>query len=357
LHESPAAEEESGPDDPGQRPRLVRDTQPAMEGELLGMVGHSFEMRRIFRLIEKVAPLDASVVISGETGTGKELVARAIHQLSPRLNAPFVVLDCGAIVPNLVESELFGHVKGAFTGAISGHAGAFERAHGGTLFLDELGELQLDLQPRLLRALENHEVRRVGGSDVIPIDCRVVAATHRDLAAAVAAGTFREDLYFRLSVLQVELPPLRERRDDIPHMARRVLASPEVVARHGHKRLSPEALALLQGYGWPGNVRELENVLSHALTFSDGEEVGPEHLPARIARSRDGTPVPIGNQLSFKDAKEQLLEDFEREYSTRLLRECGGNVSQAARTSGLHRKSIERLVKKYGLDVRGMRQR
>jgi DNA-binding NtrC family response regulator len=331
--------------------------EPDRDGELGGMIGQSMKMRQIFGLIKRIAPMDVSVIIQGETGTGKELVARAIHELSGRKKGPLVVLDCGAIPPNLIESELFGHEKGSFTGAVTSRPGAFERAQGGTIFLDELGELRLDLQPKLLRVLENREVRRVGGNDVIEVDCRVIAATNRDLVKEIAAGNFREDLYFRLSVIHIHLPPLRQRRDDIPHILKRALAEPELVERHGRKRFSPEALSMLMAYAWPGNVRELMNVLSHVLTFSEGEEILPTHLPPRV-RGQDRTgPLPFNEHLSFKDAKEQLLENFEREYVTSVLARCEGNLSRAARESGLHRKSIERLVKKYQLDAKGMKPR
>jgi DNA-binding NtrC family response regulator len=331
--------------------------EPDREGELCGMVGGSVKMRQIFGLIKKIAPMDVSVIVQGETGTGKELVARAIHELSMRSRGPLVVLDCGAIPPNLIESELFGHEKGAFTGAVNSRPGAFERANGGTIFLDELGELRLDLQPKLLRVLENREVRRVGGNDVIEIDCRVIAATNRDLVKEIAAGNFREDLFFRLSVIQIQLPALRQRRDDIPNILKRALAEPSIVERHGRKRFSPEALGLLMAYPWPGNVRELMNVLSHVLTFSEGEEILPAHLPPRVRGQDRQGPLPFNEHLSFKDAKEQLLENFEREYITSVLARCEGNLSRAARESGLHRKSIERLVKKYQLDAKGMKPR
>ncbi|MFL5358591.1 sigma 54-interacting transcriptional regulator [Archangium sp.] len=331
--------------------------EPDRDGELCGLVGQSVKMRQVFALIKKIAPMDVSVIIGGETGTGKELVARAIHELSGRKKGPLVVLDCGAIPPNLIESELFGHEKGSFTGAMTARPGAFERAQGGTIFLDELGELRLDLQPKLLRVLENREVRRVGGNDTLEVDCRVIAATNRDLVKEIAAGNFREDLFFRLSVINLHLPPLRERREDVPLILKRALEDPELLARHGRKRISPEALALLMAYAWPGNVRELMNVLSHVLAFSEGEEVLPEHLPPRVrGQVREG-PLPFNEHLTFKDAKEQLLENFEREYVTSVLTRCEGNLSRAARESGLHRKSIERLVKKYQLDAKGMKPR
>jgi DNA-binding NtrC family response regulator len=329
--------------------------EPEADIQLGSMVGASVKMRHVFSLIKKIAPMDVSVIIQGETGTGKELAARAIHELSNRKKGPMVVLDCGAIPPNLIESELFGHEKGSFTGATASRPGAFERAQGGTIFLDELGELRLDLQPKLLRVLEQREVRRVGGNDVINVDVRVIAATHRDLVKQVAAGQFREDLYFRLSVIHVPLPPLRERRDDVPHIIKRALADPEVVSLHGKKRFTPEALSVLMAYPWPGNIRELMNVLSHVLTFTDGEDVLPEHLPARVRGTVKEGPLSFNEHLAFKDAKEQLLENFEREYITQLLRRSAGNISRAARESGLHRKSIERIIKKYGLDARAMK--
>src|SRR5436305_3076401 len=229
-------------------------------GFFAGMVGRSPRMRAILALLKKVAPMDVSVVVTAETGTGKELVARALHDESPRRKGPFVVLDCGSIPENLIESELFGHEKGAFTGATASREGAFERAHGGTIFLDEIGELRLDMQPRLLRVLENREVRRVGGSDVIDVDVRVVAATNRDLAKEVAEGEFRQDLFFRLNVINVQLPPLRSRRDDIPQLVQHALAEPEVVERHGQKQVTPAAMSALQNYAWPGNVRGLMTV-------------------------------------------------------------------------------------------------
>src|SRR3954471_18384564 len=255
---------------------------PDKDGRFGEMVGRSLKMRQIFGLLKKIAPMDVSVLITGETGTGKELVARGLHEYSARAKAPFVVLDCGSIPENLIESELFGHEKGSFTGATGAREGAFERAQGGTIFLGEIGELRLDMQPRLLRVLENREGRRVGGQDVIDIDVRVVAATNRDLAKEVQEGTFREDLFFRLNVINVQLPPLRGRRDDIPQLVMHELSQPEVVEKHGQKRVTPAAMSALQNYAWPGNVRELMNVVSHIITFSEGPDVDVSHLPPRL---------------------------------------------------------------------------
>ncbi len=331
------------------------ESDPDGEGVLGGMVGRSLKMRQLFGLIKKIAPMDVSVVIQGETGTGKELAARAIHDLSGRAKGPFVVLDCGAIPPNLIESEVFGHEKGSFTGATSARPGAFERANGGTIFIDEMGELAIDLQPKLLRVLENRELRRVGGNETIGVDVRVIAASNRDLQKEVAAGNFREDLYFRLSVINLMLPALRQRRDDIPHIIKHVLEDPETLARHGPKRFTQAAMSVLLGYAWPGNVRELINVISHVLTFSEGQDIDVVHLPPRLQGQNNGSPVPFNEHLSYKDAKEQVLNAFEREYIASVLRRCEGNISRAARESGLHRKSIERLVKKYSLDARAMK--
>ena len=320
------------------------------------MVGVSLKMRQIFGLLKKIAPMDVSVLITGETGTGKELVARGLHERSSRAKGPFVVLDCGSIPENLIESELFGHEKGSFTGATGAREGAFERAHGGTIFLDEIGELRLDMQPRLLRVLENREVRRVGGGNVIDVDVRVVAATNRDLAKEVGEGNFREDLFFRLNVINVQLPPLRARRDDIPHLITTALSQPDVIEAHGQKRVTPAAMSALQSYAWPGNVRELMNVVSHLLTFSEGADVDLPSLPPRLTSQGQKQPLPFNEHLGFHEAKEQLLESFEREYLGALLKRCEGNISRAARESGLHRKSIERLVKKYDLDARQHRR-
>jgi DNA-binding NtrC family response regulator len=323
--------------------------EPDELGELGGMVGLSEQMRQIFAMIKKIAPMNVPVIIQGETGTGKELVARAIHECSQRRGGPFVVLDCGAIQPSLIESELFGHEKGAFTGAIASRPGAFERADGGTIFLDELGELRFDLQPKLLRVLENRELRRLGGNSLVGVDVRVLAATHRDLAKEIQQGHFREDLYFRLSVTHIHLPPLRDRKEDIPAILERALSDPEVLAKHGHQRFTSSAMDLLMAYRWPGNVRELMNVLANALTFSQTEEIDARHLPLRIQAEVGDEPLSFNEHLPFKVARDQLLERFEREYLAQALKRCRGNVARASRETGLHRRSIERLAKKHQL--------
>ncbi|MCP3142145.1 sigma 54-interacting transcriptional regulator [Pyxidicoccus xibeiensis] len=316
-----------------------------------GLVGTSRRMREVFTLLERLASGESDVLIQGETGTGKELCAEAIHAESPRGRGPFVIVDLAGIPPALLESELFGHVKGAFTGANADRAGAFERAHGGTLFLDEVGELPLEVQPRLLRALERRQVKRVGANDYRTVDVRVVAATHQDLEGAVKAGRFRGDLFHRLAVLRVMLPSLREHPEDIP------LLIDTVLRRMGRppSALSDQTRALLAQYPWPGNVRELRNVVDRVVSL--GEEALPD-IPDVPRRSKDlvedddpESTMPMALDLPFKEAKERLIEGFERDYLRTLLDRCGGNVSRASREAGIDRVYLRKLLRKHGLDM------
>ena len=311
-----------------------------------GLVGQSRRMREVFTLLERLAPGASDVLIQAETGTGKELCAEAIHHESARAKGPFVIVDLAGIAPSLIESELFGHVKGAFTGAQADRAGAFERASGGTVFLDEVGELPLDLQPRLLRVLERRQVKRVGANDYRTVDMRVVAATHVDLEAAVDKGKFRADLYHRLAVLKVVLPPLRERPEDIPFLVDTFLQ------RLGRApgELSDQTRALLAQYPWPGNVRELRNVVEQVVNF--GEDALPEMAApgARRGPSRAGAAELA---LPFKEAKEKLVDGFEHDYVRGLLERCEGNISRASREAGIDRMYLYKLVKKHGLDDAG----
>jgi DNA-binding NtrC family response regulator len=311
------------------------------------LVGSSRKMREVFTLLERMAPGGSDVLIQGETGTGKELCAEALHQESPRGKGPFVIVDLAGIAPSLIESELFGHVKGAFTGAQSERAGAFERAGGGTVFLDEVGELPLELQPRLLRVLERRQVKRVGANDYRTVDMRVVAATHVDLEGAVKAGKFRRDLFHRLAVLRVTLPPLRERPEDI------ALLIDTVLERMGRppSALSDQTRALLTQYPWPGNVRELRNVVEQVVNL--GEEALPELEPLPGA-PRSGEPHSGTAELDlpFKEAKERLIEGFERDYLQGLLERCEGNISRASREAGIDRVYLRKLLKKHGLEDR-----
>src|SRR5690349_9663329 len=286
------------------------------EKEALGeMVGRSPAMREIFGLIERIAPTDATVLIEGETGTGKDMVARTLHQLSPRAEHPFIVVDCGAVAGTLIESELFGHEKGSFTGAVAARQGAFEMASGGTVFLDELGELSLDLQPKLLRVLEQRELRRVGGTKTIKVDLRVIAATRKDLRSEVEKGKFREDLYFRLNVVPITAPALRERREDIPLLIDSMLKKLE--GGSGSIQLSEQTRAALMAHDWPGNVRELRNVIERALALGADPgmlvaPLGPEIAAQKGVQLRDAVEFEPG--LSFRETKEKWNELFERRY-------------------------------------------
>jgi transcriptional regulator with GAF, ATPase, and Fis domain len=321
---------------------------PSEKEELGPMVGRSTQMREIFGLIERIAPTDATVLIEGETGTGKDMIARTLHQLSRRSQGPFIVVDCGAVAGTLIESELFGHEKGSFTGAVSTRQGAFEMAHGGTVFLDELGELSLDLQPKLLRVIEQRELRRVGGSKTIKVDLRILAATRKDLRSEVEKGKFREDLYFRLNVVPIVAPPLRDRREDIPLLVElflRQLGSPG-------GPLSENTVAALRAHDWPGNVRELRNVLERALALGSdaGALVAPLGERPTASGSRAAIPVEFAPGLPFRDEKERWNEAFERRYLTWLLRRAEGNISKAARDADMDRKYLHKLLKKYGID-------
>lgn len=316
-----------------------------------GLLGRSPAMRRLFGLLARIAPTDATVLIEGETGTGKGAVAKALHAASKRAEAPFVVVDCGAVQRQLVESELFGHTQGAFTGAVADRAGAFERAHRGTVFVDELGELEAALQPKLLRVLDAREVQRIGGARPTAVDLRVIAASPRDLAREVERGVFREDLFFRLSVVTVRLPPLRERAEDIPLLAEHFLQ--EVASGRGLEapRLDDAVVDRLTAHDWPGNVRELRNVIERAVLLSavrPGQrlEIGPLATKGPAAPSK---PAGFDPALSFSEAKEAWLGDKERAYVTWLLAEHDGNVSAAARAAQMDRKYLHKLVKKHDL--------
>ena len=309
---------------------------PSARTSFGGLVGRSDAMRRLYALLERVAGSDATVLIEGETGSGKEVVARAIHEHSARKAGPYVVCDLGNLGATVSDSELFGHIRGAFTGAHRDRIGAFEAAHGGTIFLDEIGELPLELQPKLLRALEGHEVRPVGAVDYRTIDARVIAATNRDLAAEVKAGRFREDLYHRLGVLSVRIPALREHAEDIPELVAHFLgASP--------RRPDPATLATLTSYDWPGNVRELRNVIERALALD------VELTPALLGGEPASPRLPVDPSQPFREAKSQLVEAWERDYVAALLASCAGNVSLAARRAGMDRAYLHRLLKKHGL--------
>ena len=319
------------------------------------VLGTTQPMKRLFSLLSKASPTEATILLQGETGTGKEAIAEAVHRHSRRSKGPFVVVDCGSIPHELIASELFGHAKGSFTGAGADKQGLIEAANHGTLFLDEIGELALDLQPQLLRVLDRRQVRRVGETQSIDVDIRVIAATHRDLRAMVRGGQFREDLYYRLAVVATHVPPLRERKADIPTLATWFA---EKMGR-GSFAQSPALLEQLQRHDWPGNVRELRNVVERALSLGDSALAdltdGPRSSAASIDEEPAASPKRSSNpdvlELPFKEAKAQLVEAFERDYLTALLARHHGNISRAAAEAGIDRNYIHRLVKKYGLEV------
>ncbi len=302
------------------------------------LTGESKSMRAVFALLERTASSRTTLLIRGETGTGKELVAKAVHAASPRVDAPLVVVDCGAIPEPLIESELFGHVKGAFTDAATDRVGAFERADGGTLLLDEVGELPIHLQPKLLRAVEDRSVQRVGDGARRPVDVRLLAATNRDLTTEVSAGRFRQDLFFRLAVVTVELPPLRERGGDVLRLAEQML---EELGLDSELVRNERLKAALLGYQWPGNVRELRNAIERAA------HLGAEHAVPMAAVAPDRPPDV--DDLPFKEAKERIVASFERAYVERLLERHGKNISAAARDADIDRNYLYRLLKKHGL--------
>ncbi|HXC92369.1 MAG TPA: sigma-54 dependent transcriptional regulator, partial [Geobacteraceae bacterium] len=326
--------------------RLKQEMQ--REFGFANIVSRNRRMQEIFTLVKKVCDFKTTVLITGESGTGKELIARAIHFEGTRKNAPFVAVNCAAIPENLLESELFGHVRGAFTDAVSDKAGLFEQAGGGTLFLDEIGEMPLSLQVKLLRVLQGEEIKRVGGSSSKKVDVRVVSATSRNLEEDAAAGRFREDLFFRLNVFTLSLPPLRERLDDLP------LLTEHFLARFAHKfsravpSIAPDAMAALNSYAWPGNVRELENALERSFILCEGEVITVGQLPDRITgRAPVDSALQItGESLSIR----QTGEAMERELIRRALESTGGNRTHAAKVLEISLRSLIYKIKEYGME-------
>jgi DNA-binding NtrC family response regulator len=325
----------------------IREVAPSAAREFGELIGASVAMREIFAVLERVAPSDVTVLIEGESGTGKELAARSIHTASARASHPYVVFDCGSVPADLAESELFGHKRGAFSGATGDRAGAFARAHRGTIFLDELGELPLELQPKLLRVLETGEVRAVGDDEPKKLDVRIVAATNRDLHAEVQRGRFRSDLLYRLEVVKVRMPPLRTRPEDVPGLVARLLRGklPE------GDRITGDGLAQLSAYSWPGNVRELRNTLQRAVTLAGPGATFAKLVfnlgPASNAPATIGIEYPgVARQVPFKEAKAQLLLGFERAYVAALLERHRGNILQAANAARLSRKHLYELIRR-----------
>jgi two-component system nitrogen regulation response regulator NtrX len=325
------------------------------DGQFGRMLGASAAMRRVFEMAERVAPTDATVLILGESGTGKDLLAQEIHERSSRAAKPFVAVNCAALPENLIESELFGYERGAFTGAAQQRKGKFELASGGTIFLDEIGDMIPVTQAKVLRALENRKIERLGGSHSIDVDVRVISATHRDLATEITAGRFREDLYYRLRVVSLELPALRAHKEDIALLTASILE--QLAARHGrHARLSPEAMALLRRHDWPGNVRELRNALERTLVLVSGEEITASDLPEEIREGIAGVESvrsASGNsylaEADFREAKRK----FEIAYLKHKLEEHHWNVSKTAAEVGLHRQSLQEKLRELGIQRPG----
>jgi len=318
----------------------IRDMRRRVDhsAEFSGIVGRDPKMQVIYKLIEDIAPTDATVLIQGESGTGKELVARAIHQLSPRKDKPFVVINCSAYPATLLESELFGHEKGAFTGAIRKKIGRFEQAHGGTVFLDEIGEISPSAQIKLLRVLQSQRFERLGGEQTLAVDVRILAATNRDLLQEVKRGHFREDLYYRLNVIPIQLPPLRERGNDVPLLARHFL---RCFAEEQGKEIaafSPEAMRVMLDYSWPGNVRELENSVEHATVLAKGGRIEASDLPSVIRTA--ATLTQGGRQFG-------TMVEHERKLLQQVLEECGWNKKMAASRLGISRNTLYVKLKKY----------
>jgi DNA-binding NtrC family response regulator len=337
-----------------ERTRLAREHRLLLEriGRDIGferLIGSGEAMRRVFETIEKVAETDLTVLVRGESGTGKELVAQALHHRSPRRERPFVAVNCAAISRELVESELFGHEKGAFTGADARRVGRFEAAAGGTIFLDEIGDMALETQAKVLRVLQERSFERVGGTKPLEVDVRVVAATHRDLEACVRQGRFREDLYYRLRVVEISLPALRERPEDIPLLAERLLEQLAARLDRPRRRLSQAALTRLARHTWPGNVRELRNALEQAAVLAPGETIDEADLQLLV-----GAPSPRATRegeatASFAEARRRANEAFEREFLLRALRAHGGNISRAAEAIGMVRQSLQQKIRELGL--------
>ena len=321
-----------------------------------GLVGKSAPMRQAYRLLEQAAGLDITVLLTGETGTGKELAAQAIHQQSARRERPFVPVNCGALPIDLVESELFGHARGAFTGAAVAKPGLFEEAAGGTIFLDEVGELPLAVQVKLNRALQEKEIRRVGENAPVRIDLRVVAATHRDLRAEVHAGRFREDLYYRLHVFPIRLPALRERPEDIPLLAAHFLEKHARAIGRPLSGIGADALQQLAGHAWPGNVRELENAIERAAAVAAGPSITAADLPPETRAGGEGLPGELLARLPYREALDVSRDKASRDYLVALMKEFEGNVTKAAERAGVERESLHRLLKRYGVRPEDYRQ-
>ena len=333
---------------------------PTKAGEKAPLIGHSSAMRQIFEIVAKVAESPSTILITGESGTGKELIARELHQGSSRRDKPLIKVNCAAIPKDLVESELFGYERGAFTGAVGSKPGRFELADGGTLFLDEIGEIPVEMQVKLLRALQESEFERVGGIKTLHVDVRLIAATNRDLQALIADGRFREDLFYRLAVVPISLPPLRDRREDIPLLVHHFIGKYDQRLGKRVERVDEEAMQMLLAYSWPGNIRELENLMERSVLFADGPVILGSSLPDALRERSSGATVPIAavgplgaiaapSGASMKEIVRHAQAELEKELISRALEETGGNVTRAAKRLQISRKSLQVKMKELGL--------
>jgi len=318
------------------------------------IIGKSKKMQEVYRIMEKVAPTDSTVLIYGESGTGKELVARAIHYNSPRKDKPFISLDCGALSESLLESELFGHIKGSFTDAVVTKPGLFEVADGGTFFLDEVSNISLSIQAKLLRVLQEREFKPVGGTNWKKVDIRLIAATNKDLRKMIQEGTFREDLFYRLNIVPIFLPPLRERREDIPLLVSHFLEKYNRERRRSIKRVSPEAMQLLINYSWPGNVRELENVIERVVVMAEEDTIGVEHLPLVIREEKGEEKIAVPRNREElkrlkKEARKRAVAKIEKRFVLEALKRNNWNVTRAAKDVGMQRQNFQALMRKYNI--------
>jgi len=324
-------------------------------------VGDSHAMRSVYQMVEKVSKNNITVLIRGESGTGKELVARTIHEHSSRASGPFISINCAAIPKELIESELFGHEKGAFTGAIASKQGKFELAHNGTIFLDEIGDMALETQAKVLRVLQERKFEHVGGSQSIEVNVRIISATHKDLQKEIREGKFREDLYYRINVVEIELPPLRERDGDVPLLAKHWLGL--LAQKHGVdvSRFSPDALKTLMDYEWPGNIRELINVVERCVVLSQGDEITKDLLPPDMAKSNGiahvGVKAVLDNiELTFQEAKQRVVRSFEKEFLLEALRLNDWNISQTATKLGMKRQYLQQKLKELEINLQEIRE-
>jgi transcriptional regulator with PAS, ATPase and Fis domain len=329
---------------------VVRELQAQAEGDFI--IGQNPKMREVTELVARVAPAPTTVLVRGESGTGKELVARAIHRYSPLRDKPLLTVNCTALTPTLMESELFGHRRGAFTGAVTDKVGLFEKADGGTIFLDEIGDMPLEMQGKLLRVLQAGEIKPVGDVVTRRVRVRVIAATNRDLELALQRGEFREDLFYRFNTFTITLPPLRERAEDIPVFAYHFLRKAEAKVNKKVERVSAEALDLMKRYAWPGNLRELENIVERAVVLASERSIEPEHLPLHL---QEPVRLPVSTDEGLPGAKGRIIREFERQAVLRFLRESRGNVSAAAKRARITRRNFHRLLLKYTIDPREFR--